>query len=336
VRLTIDPVIFLRKPSSEKTAKLLAGTKAAIEEIRAAGLKVDVDMHSIPRDGPRDGGDPGTDQIVGDDALFTRYLGVVADVGKLVATYPKSDVAFELLNEPTLDCSYDLNGAKPRWPAMLQRLHAAGRAAAPDTTLILSGGCWGGADGLAELDPAAIKDENIIWSFHSYNPFIFSHQGASWTKDAVGYVSGLSFPPAKGSKIKIQKIAEKRIMADRLSSDKKTSLISELHNYLDQYYEPGAPVADARKPFEIVRTWAVKNHISPNRILLGEFGAMRGDKYGAQTDKARAPLIKLIRSEAEAHGFAWSSWSWSGSFGMSRTPDTRELSAVLLQALGMK
>jgi endoglucanase len=331
VRLTIDPAIFLSNRRPEKTKRLLAGVRAAIAEIRAAGLKVNVDMHSIPRDG----NNPGTDQVLASTALFDQYLEVVTDIGKVVAEYPINDVSFEPLNEPTIDCTYDLNGANPRWPNMLKRLHETSRKAAPRTTLVLSGACWGGSDGLVALKPAAIKDDNIIWSFHSYDPFVFSHQGASWTEDVVGYVSGLSFPPVKGSKGKVMKAALAQIKAADVSANRKKVLIKDLQVYLDRYYEKGAPQVDAKAPFVQVAAWAKKNKIEPSRILLGEFGAIRGDKFAPHTDEARAPLVKLIRSEAEARGYGWSCWSWSGSFGMSRTPQSRDFSPVLMQALGL-
>ena len=332
IRLTIDPAIFISSRRPEKTATLLSGVRAAIEEILAAGLKVDVDMHSIPRTG----NNPGTDQVLASADAFEVYLNVVRDIAEVASAFPADEVAFEPFNEPTIDCAYDLNGASPRWPAMLKRLHDVARAAAPASTLVLSGACWGGSDGLTVLNPADMNDDNIIWSFHTYDPFIFSHQGASWTTEVVGYVSGLSFPPVNGSKHKIMKAAEKRIRAADLTAERKHALINELHEYLDRYFERGAPMADARAPFEKVSAWAGKNYIAPSRILLGEFGAIRGDKFTPQTDKARAPLIKLIRSEAEAKGFAWSCWSWSGSFGISLTPESRDFSPVLLKALGLK
>ncbi len=332
IRLTIDPAIFLYKARPEKTAMLLSGTKAAIAEILAAGLKVDVDLHIIPRNGD----DPGTDQMLADDAAFERYLALVSEVGKLVARFPADQVAFEPMNEPTVDCDAIWNGARQRWPAMLERLHAAARAAAPHTTLVLSGACWGGADGLAQIDPETLQDENIIWSFHSYEPFVFSHQGASWSDDAVAYVSGLSFPPVKGTKQKVLKRAENRIALAKLPKARQSELRTELRDYLERYYQPGGAADLARAPFAKVAAWAVKYHIRPQRILLGEFGAIRSDKFAPLSDAARAPLITLIRSEAEVHGYAWSCWSWTGSFGISRPPDSRDFSPVLAKALGLQ
>jgi endoglucanase len=330
VRLTIDPAIYLTNMRQDKTKRLQMGTKSAIDEILAAGLKVVVDLHVFPRDGD----DPGTDQMLSDEG-FDKYLYAVGYLGKLVDTYPPDKVAFEPMNEPTLDCPYDLNGARPRWPAKLAHLHKFARVYAPNTTLVLSGGCWGSAEGLAALDPALLNDDNIIWSFHSYDPFVFSHQGASWTTDVVSYVSGLSFPPVKGSRAKIEKAATKRIASSRLSSRAKKKKRIELDQYLDRYFETGAAVSDAKKPFTIVANWAQAHKIPASRILLGEFGVIRGDKFAALNDQARAPLIQLLRTEAEKHGFAWSCWSWSGSFGISRTETSRDFSPVLLKALGL-
>jgi endoglucanase len=331
VRLTIDPAIYLHNRTWEKSAQLHAGVKIAIDEILAAGLKVNLDAHIIPREG----NDPGTEQLLKNDDSFDTYLFVVAILAKLAETYPADKVSFEPMNEPTLDCAYDLNGAWPRWPDMLARMHKTARLHAPKTTLVLSGGCWGGAEGLAALDPTLLHDENIIWSFHSYDPFVFSHQGASWTTDVVGYVSGLSFPPVKGSRAKIEKAAIKRIGSSGLSARDKKTKIKELDQYLDRYFEPGAAVSDAKKPFTIVANWAKAHNIPASRILLGEFGVIRGDKYSALSEEARAPLLELKRREAEKYGFAWSCWSWGGSFGISRDDKARAFSPVLLNALGL-
>ena len=332
VRLTVDPAAFLVNRTPENTKQLLAAMRAAIADIRAAGLKVDVDLHSIPRDERL----PGTAQVLGDDKLVQAYLEVVTDVGRELSAYPVGEVAFEPMNEPTIDCSNARDGAASRWPAMLKRLHDAARRAAPQTTLVLSGACWGRAEGLAAIDPAMVMDDNIIWSFHSYEPFVFSHQGASWTKDVASHVSGLAFPPVEGSKARIVETATGRIRASRLTARREAVLLDELHRYLNWYFRPGQAEKDATAPFVRVEAWARQHGIPASRIMLGEFGVIRGDTYRPLGDEARAPLIALVRTQAEARGYAWSCWSWSGSFGISRTATSREFSPVLLQALGLR
>jgi endoglucanase len=330
VRLTVDPAVFLTKRRLEKTAVLLKGVKAAVDEILAAGLKVDVDMHIYPRDD----GSPGTRQVLASDALFAEYLKVLADVGKLVSRYPSDKVAFEVLNEPTIDCTYDMpENAKPEWPAKLVRLHDTARAAAPRQTLILSGACWGGYEGLVALDPALIADTNVIWSFHNYEPFVFTHQGASWNDGHERYLEGLRFPPDVKQKKAVLAAALKAIDRADLSSAKRKQLKTNARNDLRVYFEPGWAESRAKQGFVAVEAWAKSHGISADRILLGEFGAIRPRDFTARNERERAVYYRMMRTEAERRGYGWSTWEWKTEFGLSKGFDTREFDPLMVRAL---
>ena len=308
------------------------GVAAAIAEIRREGLKVIVDLHSIPHADPASG----TEQVLKSEIAFSRYLAVVRDIGAPLAALPPAEVAFEPINEPTIDCEHDgVSAAQRRWPGMVKELHAAARAAAPNLTIILSGACWGGADGLAQLDPATISDRNVIWSFHSYEPMIFSHQGASWTEGQEKYVEDLQFPPDAGMRSRILKASLRRLMASDLPRQRKRELAGYLRHDLAEFHKPGRAEELAKRSFKVVEAWARKHSVPPSRIILGEFGAIRGDLAKPLADADRVRFISLLRSEAERRGYAWSTWSWSGSFGISRTPELRDFSPVLLKALGL-
>jgi len=45
-------------------------------------------------------------------------------------------------------------------------------------SILATGVQWSNLDTLLELKP--LKDHNIIYNFHFYEPHIFTHQGASW------------------------------------------------------------------------------------------------------------------------------------------------------------
>jgi endoglucanase len=330
VRLTVDPAVFLTKRRPEKTARLLQGVKAAIDEILAAGLKVDVDMHIYPRDD----GSPGTRQVLASDALFAKYLEVLTDVGGLAAKYPADKVALEVLNEPTIDCVYDMpEGAKQEWPAKLVRLHKTARAAAPGLTLILSGACWGGSDGLVALDPALIADKNVIWSFHNYEPFVFTHQGANWTDGHERYLSGLQFPPDVKQKKTVLAASLKAIDWADLTTAKRKELKANARNDLRVYFEPGWAEARAKEGFVKVEAWAQAHGIPSKRILLGEFGAIRPHDFTARNERERAVYYRMMRREAERRGYGWSTWEWKTEFGLSKGFDTREFDPVMVKAL---
>jgi len=86
-------------------------------------------------------------------------------------------LVFEFLNEPR-------NGMTPeRVDAMNHRLLARIRPTHPDRYVIVSGGRWGGLEGMMESNPP--DDPRIIASFHYYNPHKFTHQGASFIPTAA-------------------------------------------------------------------------------------------------------------------------------------------------------
>ena len=166
---------------------LYASVLQAVRTAAKAGLKVVVDLHAIPA-GDRSSG---SDKFAEDEALFDRYVELVRQMAGTLHGEDAGIVALELMNEPLAGC--DDNAEK--WDSMQHRLFAAARASAPRLTLVLTSGCWSGAEPLAEIDPKRIPDDNIIWTFHSYAPFILTHQGASWAGDFIRYVTGIPYPP---------------------------------------------------------------------------------------------------------------------------------------------
>jgi endoglucanase len=333
VRLTIDPAVFLWKRKPERTAQLIKGMRVAIDEISAAGLKVIVDLHSMPRKG----GAQGTEQIFADDQAFSAFLKVVGDVGRAIADLPADQVAFEPLNEPTIDCFYNMKeGETLRWPLLLPKLHQAARKAAPKHTLVLTGACWGSADGLAQIDPKSINDSNIIWSFHNYEPFIFTHQGASWSGGHEQFLEGLRFPAEPKQKKTTMARSAKLITASDASAELKTEWNTNARNDLNAYFEKGWAVDRAIEPFRKVEAWAKKHKILASQILLGEFGATRFEKDTPEKRRDRYGYYKLIRREAEKRGYAWSTWSWSGGMGLTTTYENRVFEPEMLKALGLK
>ena len=103
--------------------------------------------------------------------------GVWKQISERFADRPEDRLWFELENEPhdQLDNSNLL--------ATLAPALAAVRAANPTRAVIIGGEEWSGIDSLATLELP--DDPNIHPTFHYYSPFDFTHQGASWTGDAM-------------------------------------------------------------------------------------------------------------------------------------------------------
>lgn len=308
----------------------MAGVVQMVHDIRKQELNVLVDMHAIPQ-GTRS---VGSETYVASDKAFAAYVDLIRQFAVALADEDPAHVGFEPFNEPVLDCDLS-EGQSPRWPAMLAALHKAFRASNTTLTLVLSGACWGSAYGLKAIDPATFHDDNIIWSFHSYEPFLVSHQGASWSDGPTQYVDGVSYPPRRSEKSAVLTRALKRIKTAKLSPGSKAELISRTRDELAAYYAPGAAHRKMQEPFTDALAWGKAHGIPPQRMLLGEFGCIYQDSYGETPIATRAAMMDGIRRLAEQSGMAWSTWSWGGSFRLTRDEQQTLFYPELLEALGL-
>ncbi len=322
VRMPIDPSIFLSDKSAALHDQLYDSVLQSVKMAEDAGLNVIVDLHWLPGSATRP---IGTSEVLKDTATFENYLTFTRRIAQSIARENPERVALEPFNEPTIDC--DSDGTND-WPAKLKQTFAAARASAPDLTLILSGACWGGAEGLAKLDPKDYPDDNLIWSFHSYDPFIITHQGATWTGDFMPYVYGLPFPLYDTPKPELDKILD--TIRERIKSDAPADKVSGHLAYLDEQVAliatEGGQEAEMERNFSIVSDWATKNNIDPSTIILGEFGIIRQEYQNPVIipGPVRAAYYKAQMERAERHGFAWALWSYGGPFGVVEEFESRK------------
>ena len=83
-------------------------------------------------------------------------------------------MAFELLNEIVNAESAE------SWNRIAANAVAAIRSVAQKNYILIGGIHHNGADGVPLLDAPA--DSRIVYNFHCYEPIVFTHQTASWTK----------------------------------------------------------------------------------------------------------------------------------------------------------
>jgi len=314
LRVPVDPSPFLSEKAVGLRDELLASVAESVKLINRAGLKAIVDLHLIPAGSNRS---IGMSQVMEDAALFERYLSVVRDIGRALSGFDPAMVALEPMNEPVTGCE----GVEQKaWEDRLTRLFAAGRSSATRLTLILSGSCWGSAEGLAAIDPGTIPDKNIIWSFHSYAPFLLTTQGATWAGDFIQYVTGLPYPldaiPRAELDTAIERIRE-RIRAEAPIL-RRNAHLAYLDTLLGEIGTPEKLKAAIASPFDAVAAWATRYAVPKADILLGEFGMIR-QEYGERfvmPPAWRAAYYRDVIGLAEAHGFSWSMWSYGGAFGV--------------------
>ena len=237
------------------------------------------------------------------------------------------------MNEPPQAC-----GARA-WNRVQDGLLAAARAAAPALTLVATGSCGSLVAGLTALDPAALaRFAPLLYTFHFYEPYLFSHQGATWLTEEPFYrwLTAVPWPGSRGTLRETLAAVWARMDADRTvpraeKARDRALIEAKLHEYFEAAPGP-AYIADAMAP---VATWADLYGIPRGQVLMGEFGALRTDaRFTASRAPDRAAYIRDVRLAAEANGFAWSFWNLFDGLGVM--DDAHVADPALIAALGLK
>ncbi|WP_395449586.1 glycoside hydrolase family 5 protein [Aminobacter sp. UC22_36] len=335
VRIPVDPSVFLSKKTEPLREQLLESVLESARLVNAAGLKTIVDLHLISAGG---NGQIGMEEVMDDPANFDRYVELVRQMGLTLAKEDPGQVAFELMNEPVVDCEA---GKTKAWPERLKRLYAAARSSATRLTLVLSGSCWGSAEGLAALDPKDIPDDNVIWTFHSYQPFLLTTQGATWAGDFIRYVTGLPYPPYSVPRAELDAVLDKVRAKIRAEAPllRRAGMLAYLDEQIALVDSKEKLEAELDAPFRQVDAWAKKNGIAPENIYLGEFGMIRQEYNNPYVMPGawRAAYVSDMIGRAEAHGFAWSIWGYGGAFGIVDEFEGRKAEPDVLEVVkGLK
>jgi len=287
VRIPFDPVLFgwtwrVCSPLHD-VDRLRSGIQNAIQ----AGLDVVVDLHPDNATLQAIETEPGAE-----DALV-RLWGMVSDQ---MAGLGPQHVVFELMNEP------QYYGHADRWARLQHRLLAAVREHAPRNLIVLTGAQGGSLEGLASLEPEL--DSNVVYSFHFYLPYVFTHQGASWMASdpntAAAFVHGLSYPARRLS-----------VRQPLIDVPRKDAALREVAGYRRDDWS-GARIARMLRP---IAQWAAAHHV---RVNCGEFGVFRHDAEPA----SRYAWIGDVRTAAESYGMGWTVWEYANGFGIAIGPDT--------------
>lgn len=326
IRMPTDPGPALAAGPGAEQDRLIEGMIAAVQMGLDADLKVILDLHPLPRG----------DEVGGMDSLlgshFPDYVALVARIAGRLADLPQDRVALELLNEPSFDCEGVYAGAPPKWPAMQADLHAAARAAAPEITIILTGACWGQANALASLDPGLIPDDNVLWTFHSYVPFAYSHQGAVWTGPPVRYLRDLPYPPSLMTPEIARRVIEES--AARMAEAEGQADLQAITQEVETYARTAD--SDAIHEISVAADWADRHGIPRDRIFMGEFGALHTAGGVTQPMDWYHAFLADKRRAAEAAGMSWAVLSWAGDMGVADPADPeRRMSPATCRALGL-
>jgi endoglucanase len=222
--------------------------------------------------------------------LAKRYQNVSAD-----------NLFFELYNEP-------LRMDPQIWKDAAYNIVTAIRKVDKGRTLIVGASNYNSIYELSRF--VRLSDENIIYTFHFYEPFLFTHQGAEWAGNQEATI-GVPFPySAEYFPILNPK-------AKNTDGEK---------NY-NQYPRDGNEQS-VKDKLQIVKNWGAKYDVP---LLCGEYGV-----YNKYADlNSRCGYIKAVRQALKTLSMPGLLWDYSGSFSVfSGKPSIMNLPDCMKEAIG--
>ncbi|MBO4546722.1 MAG: cellulase family glycosylhydrolase, partial [Treponema sp.] len=213
-------------------------------------------------------------------------------------------------NEPHFE-SGNTQADMSKWGKVQGKVIEAIRAVDKKHSIIVGGGYWDSLDSMLKLPD--YKDDNLIYNFHDYTPFLFTHQGASWTFSKR--ITGVPFPYSKER-------------MPPLPPDATDAEKWEINNY-----ENAASEKALVSPLDKAVEFANKRKAA---LMCNEFGVLM--TYA--DSKERAGWYKTKCKWMDERNIARLSWDYTQEFGLYKSPQESrfpdDLNKDVLDAMGYK
>ncbi len=213
-------------------------------------------------------------------------------------------VYYEILNEP-----HGITTAI--WCQIQQRVINAIRAIDTKHTIVVGASGYNSYNELKNMP--IYLDKNLIYTFHFYDPFMFTHQGATWTS----YMQDLSGVPFPYDAARMPPIP---------ASAKGTWVESSLNNYKND-----GTVAAVKQWLDIAVNFKISRNVN---LFCGEYGVYIPNSPNAD----RVFWYDVVRKYLEEKGISWTTWDYQGGFGLFKKGTNElfdyDLNTDLLKSLG--
>lgn len=204
------------------------------------------------------------------------------------ADFAPESLVFELLNEPK-----DAATTAAMNPIYAEAVRAI-RRENPKRTIFLGPGRWNQIQQLTDL-LLPDEDENLVVTVHCYEPYYFTHQGATWSGPDVK-TTGIVFPGPPATPV---------VPDPALGLSQGVLDWIKRHNTL-----PSAENPSSRKAFEgLLRLAHDWSEYYGRPIHVGEFGC-----FEKADPASRARFYREFRETAEGLGLGWAVWDWKAGF----------------------
>ena len=271
---------------------LLKFLDTAIDWAEKHKLYIIIDNHSFDPVAPTD----------------TNIDGILIKVWEQMARRYKDRSAYiiyEILNEP-----HGISDS--RWGEIQGSVIEAIREI--DTThTIIVGGTDYNSIGKLLLMPE-YSDSNLLYTFHFYDPHMFTHQGATWGEPSMASLAGVPFP------------YDRKRMPQTPGNLKGTWVEGSIKNY-----EYDANISNLTGKLDRVVAFSRERDVP---VFCGEFGV-----YMIQSPADdRVKWYKFTAGELAKRNIAWASWDYFGGFGIFNKPFggdfNSDLNVAVVRAMG--
>lgn len=286
IRIPIDEVQMFTEDSQkeEEAFALLHNALAWCEEFN---LRAVVDLHILRSHHFNEDEKPLFTDVHAQEQFYECWRKISGELSK----YPLDLVAYEPMNEPVAD--------DPEiWNIIVNRCVEVIRELEPERTIIIGSNRWQSFTTVKDLKVPE-NDQNIIISFHYYEPFLLTHYKASWT-----HIKDISVPVHYPGQL---------IEDADLYAEKNHANAGRIMYNIDVIEN------DLMKVIEVAQKYNLK-------IYCGEYGCIY---IAPNEDKIR--WYKDLYTLFERHGIARANWDYRGSFGIIRReiPQTEIINAIL-------
>lgn len=216
-------------------------------------------------------------------------------------------ILYEILNEP--------NGTltTAAWGKIQQAAITAIRTVDTKHTIVVGGADFNSYTELAALP--VYTDNNLIYTFHFYDPFVFTHQGASWPSPSMASLANVPFP----------------YNASTMPSTPSALAGTWVANALTNYKNEGT-LAKVKSLIDIAVAFKTSRNV---KVYCGEFGVYIPNSPNAD----RNYWYQEVRKYLEAKQIPWTIWDYQGGFGLFTKGSAElfdyNLNIPLINALGL-
>jgi endoglucanase len=214
-------------------------------------------------------------------------------------------VLYEILNEPH-------HISDERWGEIQGAAIDTIRRIDKRHTIIAGGTDYNSIEKLASIPPYA--DKNLIYTFHFYDPHIFTHQGATWEIPSLASLSGVPFP------------VEKSRMPETPADLKGTWVENALRNY-----EKDAALETLNATLDKASDFSKERGVP---VFCGEFGVLMIQSPPSD----RVKWYEFICGALNKRSIPWTSWDYFGGFGIFKTGRkgdfNTDVNAGVIRAMG--